>query len=126
MLWSVAPAVAGAAIASGVARLSIDLAEYKDRLMRRSANLSLVGVLCRDTGAGRVRVDHDGSPRVRWRLNAADEARMAEGVAAAGEVLAAAGAGEVFSLHRERLAFRPGDPRPLCYFLKDIAFTELP
>jgi len=79
-------------------------------LMRRSANLSLVGVLCRDTGAGRVRVDRDGSPRVRWRLNAADEARMAEGVAAAGEVLAAAGASEVFSLHRRRLAFRPGDP----------------
>ena len=79
-------------------------------LMERTANLSLVGVLGRDTGAGRVRVDRDGSPRVRWRLNAADEARMAEGVAAAGEVLAAAGAGEVFSLHRRRLAFRPGDP----------------
>jgi choline dehydrogenase-like flavoprotein len=80
-------------------------------LMERSANLSLVGVLCRDTGAGRVRVDRDGSPRVRWRLNAADEARMAEGVAAAGEVLAAAGASEVFSLHRQRFAFRPGDSK---------------
>ena len=31
-------------------------------LMERSANLSLVGVLCRDSGAGRVRVDRDGSP----------------------------------------------------------------
>ena len=79
-------------------------------LMERSANLSLVGVLCRDSGAGRVRVDRDGSPRVRWRLNAADEARMAAGVAAAGEVLAAAGAAEVFSVHRQRFAFRPGDP----------------
>jgi long-chain-alcohol oxidase len=79
-------------------------------LMERSANLSLVGVLCRDTGAGRVRVDHDGSPRVRWRLNAADEGRMAAGVAAAGEVLAAAGAREVFSIQRRPLAFRPGPP----------------
>ncbi|HYN16477.1 MAG TPA: GMC family oxidoreductase, partial [Actinomycetes bacterium] len=79
-------------------------------LMERSANLSLVGVLCRDTSAGRVRVDRDGSPRVRWRLNAADEARMAVGLAAAGEVLAAAGASEVFSLHRQRFAFRPGSP----------------
>ncbi|HYN18079.1 MAG TPA: GMC family oxidoreductase, partial [Actinomycetes bacterium] len=79
-------------------------------LMERSANLSLVGVLCRDTSAGRVRVDRDGSPRVRWRLNAADEARMAAGLAAAGEVLAAAGAGEVFSIQRRRLAFRPGAP----------------
>jgi long-chain-alcohol oxidase len=80
-------------------------------LMEQSANLSLVGVLCRDTGAGRVRVDRDGSPRVRWRLNAADERRMAAGLAAAGEVLAAAGASEVFSLHRQRFAFHPGGPQ---------------
>jgi long-chain-alcohol oxidase len=79
-------------------------------LMERSANLSLVGVLCRDAGAGRVRVGRDGSPRVRWRLDPADEARMAAGVAAAGQVLAAAGATEVFSLQRRRPAFRPGDP----------------
>jgi long-chain-alcohol oxidase len=78
--------------------------------MERSANLSLVAVLCRDSGAGRVRVDRDGSPRVRWRLTTADEARMAAGLAAAGEVLAAAGAGEVFSLQRRPLAFRPGAP----------------
>jgi long-chain-alcohol oxidase len=78
--------------------------------MERSANLSLVGVLGRDTSAGRVRVGRDGSPRVRWRLNAADEARLAAGLAAAGQVLAAAGATEVFSLHRRRPAFRPGDP----------------
>jgi choline dehydrogenase-like flavoprotein len=80
-------------------------------LMERSANLSLVGVLCRDTGAGRVRVDRDGSPRVRWRLDAGDEARMLAGVLAAGRVLAAAGASEVFSLHRQRFAFRPGDSK---------------
>jgi long-chain-alcohol oxidase len=79
-------------------------------LMERSANLSLVGVLCRDTSEGRVRVDRDGNPRVRWRLNRQDEDRMAAGVAAAGEVLAAAGATEVFSLHRQRFAFRPGSP----------------
>ena len=79
-------------------------------LMARSANLSLVGVLCRDTGdGGRVRVDRDGSPRVRWRLNPADEARMHAGVVAAAQVLAAAGAGEVFTLQRQRPAFRPGD-----------------
>ncbi len=38
VLWWVAPAVAEAAIASGVARISLDIAEYKDRLMRRSSN----------------------------------------------------------------------------------------
>jgi long-chain-alcohol oxidase len=79
-------------------------------LMEGSANLSLVGVLGRDAGAGRVRIDRDGSPRVRWRLDPADEARLAAGLVAAGQVLAAAGASEVFSLHRRRLAFRPGAP----------------
>src|SRR5215218_8629174 len=78
--------------------------------MERLADLSLVAVLCRDAGAGRVLTDRDGSPRVRWRLHAADEARMAAGLAAAGEVLAAAGAEEVFSIQRRRLGFRPGEP----------------
>jgi long-chain-alcohol oxidase len=78
--------------------------------MERLADLSLVAVLCRDAGAGRVLLDRDGSPRVRWRLDAADEARMAAGLAAAGEVLAAAGAGEVFSIQRRRLGFRPDEP----------------
>jgi len=84
-------------------------AQHRD-LMERSAHLSLIGVLCRDTTDGQVRVDRDGSPRVRWRLNREDEDRMAAGVAAAGEVLAAAGATEVFSVHRQRFAFRPGGP----------------
>jgi long-chain-alcohol oxidase len=84
-------------------------AQHRD-LMERSAHLSLIGVLCRDTAEGLVRVDRDGNPRVRWRLNRQDEDRMAAGVAAAGEVLAAAGATEVFSLHRQRFAFRPGGP----------------
>jgi long-chain-alcohol oxidase len=85
------------------------VAQHRD-LMERSAQLSLIGVLCRDTAEGRVRVDRDGNPRVRWRLNRQDEERMAAGVAAAGEVLAAAGATEVFSVHRQRFAFRPGGP----------------
>jgi hypothetical protein len=45
-------------------------------LMEGSANLSLVGVLGRDAGAGRVRIDRDGSPRVRWRPAREDEARL--------------------------------------------------
>jgi choline dehydrogenase-like flavoprotein len=77
--------------------------------MERSANLSLVGVLGRDQGAGRVGIDGDGSPVVRWRLGPADDARLFAGVAMAAEVLAAAGATEVFSLQRRRPAFRPGD-----------------
>jgi len=96
--------------AAAAAALPWQSAAQHRALMERSAHLSLIGVLCRDTSDGRVRIDRDGSPRVRWRLNREDEDRMATGVAAAGEVLAAAGATEVFSVHRQRFAFRPGGP----------------
>jgi long-chain-alcohol oxidase len=94
--------------AAAAAALPWQSAAQHRELMQRSAHLSLVGVLCRDTTEGRVRIDRDGNPRVRWRLNRQDEDRMAAGMAAAGEVLAAAGATEVFSVHRQRFAFRPG------------------
>jgi long-chain-alcohol oxidase len=77
-------------------------------LMERFANLSLCAVLARDTASGRVRIDRDGQPRLQYRMTAADEQRMAAGVAAAGQVLAAAGAGEVLSAHPRRISFRPG------------------
>ncbi len=38
VLWWVAPAVAEAAMASGVARKPVDVGEYRDRLMRKSSN----------------------------------------------------------------------------------------
>ncbi|MCA9673951.1 MAG: NADP-dependent malic enzyme [Kofleriaceae bacterium] len=38
VLWWVAPAVAEAAMASGVARKQIDVGEYRERLMRKSSN----------------------------------------------------------------------------------------
>src|SRR6266498_3146084 len=72
-------------------------------LMERYANLSLCAVLCRDTAGGQVRIDRDGQPRLRYRMPPADEQRAAEGVVAAGQVLAAAGAGEVVS-------WAPGQP----------------
>ncbi len=40
VLWWVAPAVAQAAIDSGVARRKIDMGEYRERLSRRSVNLA--------------------------------------------------------------------------------------
>ena len=96
--------------AAAAAALPWQSAAQHRELMQHSAHLSLIGVLCRDTTDGQVRIDRDGNPRVRWRLNRQDEDRMAAGMAAAGEVLAAAGATEVFSVHRQRFAFRPGGP----------------
>jgi choline dehydrogenase-like flavoprotein len=77
-------------------------------LMERFASLSLCAVLARDTTSGRVRIDRDGQPRLHYRMTTADERRMAAGVAAAGRVLAEAGATEVFSMHPRRISFRPG------------------
>jgi long-chain-alcohol oxidase len=79
-------------------------------LMDRYANLSLCAVLCRDSAGGQVRIDRDGQPRVRYRMTPDDERRAAEGVVAAGQVLAAAGAEEVFSMHPARISFRPDQP----------------
>ena len=75
-------------------------------LMDRYGRLSLCGVLCRDTTAGRVTIGRDGNPRVAYQLTASDEQRIAAAVAAAGQVLAAAGASEVMSLHPQKLSFR--------------------
>jgi choline dehydrogenase-like flavoprotein len=76
-------------------------------LMDRFGYLSLCATLTRDTTRGRVRIDRDGNPRVAYRLNDADEHSLGTGLAMCGEVLAAAGATEVFSLHPERHTFRP-------------------
>jgi long-chain-alcohol oxidase len=76
-------------------------------LMERYGKLSLCAVLCRDVAGGQVRIDRDGQPRLRYRMTPLDERRAAEGVAAAGQVLAAAGASEVFSMHPARISFRP-------------------
>jgi choline dehydrogenase-like flavoprotein len=79
-------------------------------LMERFASLSLCAVLARDTTSGRVRIDRDGQPRLQYRMTAADEQRIAAGVASAGRVLAEAGATEVLSMHPQRISFRPGQP----------------
>jgi choline dehydrogenase-like flavoprotein len=84
-------------------------ADYR-ALMDRFGNLSLCATLTRDTSSGRVRVDRAGSPRVHYRLNATDERHLAAGLAACGQVLAAAGATEVISLHPRRHTFHPGRP----------------
>jgi long-chain-alcohol oxidase len=82
------------------------VAEHR-ALMDRYGHLSVCGTLTRDTTRGRVRVDRDGNPRVTYRLNDADEHAIGTGVAMCGEVLAAAGATEVFSLQVTRPSFRP-------------------
>lgn len=77
-------------------------------LMETFGRLSLCAVLPRDRTSGRITLSRDGTPRVRYRLTKDDERRIVEGLVRAGNVLEAAGAEEIFTLHRPPLAFRPG------------------
>jgi long-chain-alcohol oxidase len=76
-------------------------------LMGRFANLGVVGIAPRDRSAGRVSLGRDGSVRIRYGLNAADERMMVEALISAGKVMEAAGAREIFTLHNPPLSYRP-------------------
>lgn len=64
----------------------------------RLANSSIIGVLLRDRDPGRVAVGRDGRPRVHYELSHHDVANVRRGLVAAAQVLAAAGATQLFSL----------------------------
>jgi long-chain-alcohol oxidase len=64
----------------------------------RLAHVSIVGVLLRDRDPGRVVVGRDGRPRVHYELSHHDVANVRRGLVGAAQVLAAAGATELFSL----------------------------
>jgi len=75
----------------------------------RLGNLSIVGVLLRDRDAGRVAVSRQGRARVHYELSAFDAGHVREGLKGAAQVLAAAGATEIFSLHTPPARVRPGE-----------------
>jgi long-chain-alcohol oxidase len=77
-------------------------------LMGMFDRIGFVAVLPRDRTAGQVTIARDGTPRLRYDLRPDDERRMLNGLVAAGKVMEAAGAKEVFTLHATPVAFRPG------------------
>jgi choline dehydrogenase-like flavoprotein len=81
-------------------------------MMDTFGHLSHCAVLGRDAGAGRVRIDGDGAPRLSYTLRDDDERRIAAGVDAAGQVLLAAGATEIFSSHPSRPSHRADGAEP--------------
>jgi choline dehydrogenase-like flavoprotein len=60
-------------------------------------HLGVAGILLRDRDHGRVTVTKDGRPRWKYRISPYDRAHVREGVRRGAELLAAAGAIEVFS-----------------------------
>lgn len=83
--------------------------QFQDDLARLG-HTSIVGVLLRDRDAGRVAVGRAGQPRVHYELSGYDAAHVRQGLLGAAEVLAAAGAEELFTLHTPPVRVRPGAP----------------
>ena len=75
--------------------------------MRRLPNLALVGLLLRDRDGGRVTVDRDGKPVIRYRLSPYDAGHLRRAIAGAGELLEAAGAREICTPQAGWVAYRP-------------------
>jgi choline dehydrogenase-like flavoprotein len=82
----------------------------------RLANVSIVGVLLRDRDPGRVAVGRDGRARVHYELSRHDVANVRRGLVGAAQVLAAAGATELFSLHTPPARARVSEPQWLGRF----------
>ena len=81
-------------------------AQFK-RLITRYRHKNLIGVLLRDTSAGRVTVDRKGRPVWKYRLNKHDVTHLRQGVLRASEVLAAAGANEVATPTSTQVVWNP-------------------
>ncbi len=81
--------------------------EFRQELSR-FAHISHIGILLRDRDAGRVAVGRDGRPRVHYEVSQYDAAHMRAAVLGAAEILAAAGATEVFTIQTPPVRVRPG------------------
>jgi long-chain-alcohol oxidase len=76
-------------------------------LIGRLAHTSLVGVLTRDRSAGRVVLNRRGRMVVRYRPSRDDQTHIRQGIIAAAQVLAAAGATEVFATQHRFVPWQP-------------------
>jgi choline dehydrogenase-like flavoprotein len=76
-------------------------------LVQRLMHSSLIGVLPRDRYTGRVRLNRSGGPVVDYQVSEYDQRHIRRGVIAAAEVMAAAGAREVFLSQNRFAAWRP-------------------
>ena len=72
--------------------------------------LSLIAVIPRDRGAGRVRIGRDGEPIATYRLGEDDARRLAAGIDGAGRIMAAAGAREIFTANARMQRWADGFP----------------
>jgi choline dehydrogenase-like flavoprotein len=93
--------------------------EHYQRLMRELPNLSLTGILLRDSGSGRV-IDRDGTPSVEYRLSSHDLAHMRKGIEVGARILEAAGAKEIFTSQSAYVNYRPGQRGGIDGFMSEV------
>ena len=82
--------------------------DHRD-LMTRLPHVALAGILLRDRDGGRVTVDRDGTPVVSYRVSEYDTAHLRRAIAAAAELLEAAGAREIWTPQSRWVAYRPDE-----------------
>src|SRR3989440_10238175 len=93
--------------------------DHYQRLMRQLPNLSLTGILLRDSGSGRV-IDRDGTPSVDYRLSSHDLAHMRKGIEVGARILEAAGAKEIFTSQSAYVTYRPGQRGGIDGFMNEV------
>ena len=93
--------------------------DHYSRLMRSLPNLSLTGILLRDSGKGQV-TTKDGTARVDYRLSRPDLANLRKGIEAGVRILEAAGAKEIFTSQAAYVAYRPGQRGGIEAFMDDV------
>jgi long-chain-alcohol oxidase len=81
-------------------------ADEHRRLMSSFPRLSLIAVIPRDRGSGRVRIGRDGEAIATYRLGDDDLRRLGRGIDGAARILAAAGATNVFTAHSRMQRWR--------------------
>jgi len=77
--------------------------------MAQLPRTALVGILLRDRFGGRVSVDRDGNPIVDYRLSHYDARHLRRGLAAAAELLEAAGAQQIWVPLARFISYRPAE-----------------
>ncbi|PYO37056.1 MAG: oxidoreductase [Gemmatimonadetes bacterium] len=81
-------------------------AQHAER-MAQLAHTTICGILLRDRDGGRVTVDREGNPVVRYGISAFDHAHLRRAVAAGAELLEAAGAREIWAPLARWVSYHP-------------------
>jgi len=96
------------------------------RVMQRAAHVAAMIALTRDESGGRVRARSDGGVKIDYRPGKAEQALIAQGMAAAARVHLAAGADEVHTLHtRTATLSKDASPSEVDAFYTRIATDRL-